>query len=56
MSREVTGLLRDNVDRLRAEFEAEFIVNCTGLQARVLCSDVNMKPVRGEDPLHMAKY
>ena len=47
-TRDLGGLIEEKVVEDLAEISAEVIVNCSGIGARELCQDTEVKPVRGQ--------
>ena len=47
-TRDLGGIIEENVVGDLAEISAEVIVNCSGIGARELCLDAEVKPVRGQ--------
>ena len=47
-TRDLGGIIEESVVEDLAEISAEVIVNCSGIGARELCLDAEVKPVRGQ--------
>ncbi|MCS5531503.1 MAG: FAD-binding oxidoreductase [Candidatus Poseidoniales archaeon] len=47
-TRELGGIIEQKEVKDLSEISAEIIVNCSGIGARELCSDMEVKPVRGQ--------
>ena len=54
MTREIKGLLKDQMEELKSTYGADIVVNCTGLAARELAADDQVYPIRGI-ALHILK-
>ena len=44
---EIKGLLRDQAEKLKKKYKAQFIFNCSGLSAKELAGDKDVYPLRG---------